>query len=46
MITILIIILLIELAILFRLVKHKRTLAQDVQFWKSSYFAEKLKRSE
>ena len=46
MITVLIMILLIELVILVRLVKHKRTLAQDAKFWKNSYFAEKLRRSE
>ena len=46
MITVLIIILLIELAILVHLVKHRRTLKETAEFWKKHYFVEKLKRSE
>ena len=46
MITVLIIILLIELAILVHLVKNKKTLKETAEFWKKHYFVEKLKRSE
>ena len=46
MITVLIIILLIELALLVYLVRNKKTLKETAEFWKKHYFVEKLKRSE